>query len=45
MQLTQSTVSSPVEKLEFKGFPERKSGGRNTKVYLTEKGFELNNIM
>lgn len=38
MQLTPSTVTRLVEKLENKGFVRRESAGRNTQVFLTEKG-------
>jgi len=41
MQLTPSTVTRLVEKLEMKGFVERKSVGRNTEIYPTAKSKKL----
>lgn len=41
MQLTPSTVTRLIEKLENKGLIERKSLGRSTECYPTEKGLEL----
>lgn len=41
MQLTPSTVTRLIEKMESKGFVERKSVGRITKVYPTAKGEAL----
>ena len=41
MQLTPSTVTRLVEKMEFKGFVERKSVGRMTRVYPTNKSKAL----
>ena len=41
MQLTPSTVTRLVEKLEYKGFLRRESQGRSTQVYLTEAGQQL----
>ena len=40
MQLTPSTVTRLVEKLEVKGLVERKSFGRCTEVFPTPKGIE-----
>jgi DNA-binding MarR family transcriptional regulator len=41
MQLTPSTVTRLLEKVELKGFVERRSVGRRTEVYPTEKSREL----
>ena len=41
MQLTPSTVTRLVEKMEYKGFVERKYVGRTTEVYPTESGTAL----
>ena len=41
MQLTPSTVTRLIEKLENKGLVERKSVGRATEVYPTEKSLAL----
>jgi DNA-binding MarR family transcriptional regulator len=41
MQLTPSTVTRLIEKMENRGFVERKSSGKFTEVYPTEKCFEL----
>jgi DNA-binding MarR family transcriptional regulator len=41
MQLTPSTVTRLIEKLELKGLVERKSAGRATQVFATEKGRAL----
>ena len=41
MQLTPSTVTRLVEKMEARGLLERKSSGRATEVYPTEKSQEL----
>ena len=42
LQLTPSTVTRLVEKMEFKGYLERKSCGRSTEIYPTEKSLALN---
>ncbi len=42
MQLTPSTVTRLVEKMEFKGYVTRKSVGRATEVYPTPKSKKLN---
>ena len=42
MQLTPSTVTRLVEKLEFRGLLERKNAGRNTEIHPTTKSLELN---
>jgi DNA-binding MarR family transcriptional regulator len=41
MQLTPSTVTRLVEKMEHRGFLERKSMGKFTQVYPTEKSKKL----
>ncbi len=41
MQLTPSTVTRLIEKLELKGYVERKSVGRTTEVYPTTKSTKL----
>lgn len=41
MQITPSTVTRFIEKMEHKGFVERKIAGRNTEVYPTEKSLQL----
>ncbi len=41
MMLTQSTVTRLIEKMEHKGFLERKHSGRNTEVYPTAKSKKL----
>ena len=41
MQLTPSTVTRLVEKMEARGLLERESSGRATEVYPTEKSQEL----
>ena len=41
MQLAPSTVTRLLEKMEFRGFVERKSAGRITEVYPTIKSKEL----
>lgn len=41
MLLTPSTVTRLIEKMEHKGFLERKSNGRATAVYPTEKSIAL----
>ncbi len=41
MQLTPSTVTRLIEKLENKGLVERKPVGRTTEVYPTEKSLAL----
>lgn len=43
MLLTPSTVTRLIEKLEHKGLVERKSVGKTTEVYPTEKSLKLNN--
>ena len=42
MQLTPSTVTRLIEKMEYKGYLERKSVGRETQVYPLEKAKKLN---
>ena len=42
MQLTPSTVTRLVEKLEARGFLERNIIGRSTEIYPTSKSLELN---
>ena len=41
MQLTPSTVTRLIEKMEYKSFLERKSAGRETAVYPTESSLKL----
>ena len=41
MQLTASTVTRLIEKMEYRGFLKRKSVGRSTEVYPTQTGLEL----
>ena len=41
MQLTPSTVTRLVEKLEFRGLLKRKIAGRSTEIQLTSKGQKL----
>lgn len=43
MQLTASTVTRLIEKMEHRGFLERKPVGKFTKVFPTEKSRKLNN--
>jgi len=38
MQLTASTVTRLIEKMEYRGYLERQSNGRTTEVYSTEAG-------
>lgn len=42
MMLTPSTVTRLIEKMEFKGFLERKIHGKFTEVYPTQKCINLN---
>ena len=42
MQLTPSTVTRLIEKMEFRGFLERKHIGRITEVYPTQTSIEMN---
>ncbi len=42
MQLTPSTVTRLVEKLEFRGYLERSISGRITMIHPTAKSLELN---
>lgn len=42
LQLTPSTVTRLVEKMEFKGFVIRKINGRHTEIFPTPKSLELN---
>lgn len=41
MQLTPSTVTRLIEKMEYRGFLKRESIGRSTEVYSTETGLAL----
>jgi len=41
MQLTASTVTRLIEKMEYRGFLKRQSCGRSTEVYSTEAGLEM----
>ena len=38
LQLTPSTITRLIEKLEFKGLLERRFAGRSTRVYATTEG-------
>ena len=42
MMLKPSTVTRLIEKMEFRGFVERKTIGKNTEVYPTQKSLEIN---
>ena len=41
MQLTASTVTRLIEKMEYRGYLQRQSAGRSTEVYSTQAGLEL----
>jgi DNA-binding MarR family transcriptional regulator len=41
MQLTPSTVTRLIEKMEYKGLLERRSTGKFTQVYTTQEGEEI----
>lgn len=41
MQLTPSTVTRLIEKMEYRGYLQRESVGRSTEVYSTEAGQAL----
>lgn len=41
MQLTPSTVTRLIEKMEFRGFLKRESVGRATEVFPTQKSLDL----
>ena len=41
MQLTASTVTRLIEKMEYRGYLKRQSCGRSTEVYSTEEGLKL----
>ena len=41
MQLTPSTVTRLIEKMEYRGLLERKSAGRSTEVYSTAAGLAM----
>ena len=41
MQLTPSTVTRLIEKMEYKGLLERRTSGKFTEVYATGKGTEI----
>lgn len=41
MMLTPSTVTRLIEKMEYRGFLERKHVGRTTEVYPTQKSLDL----
>jgi len=43
LQLTPSTVTRLVDKMETKGYLERKNCGRSTEIFPTQKSLELNN--
>lgn len=45
MQLTPSTITRLIEKMEQKGLVERKSIGRITEVYPTPKSLELDSVI
>ena len=42
MQLTPSTVTRLIEKMEHRGYLERKHVGRTTEVYPTQNSLDLN---
>jgi MarR family transcriptional regulator, organic hydroperoxide resistance regulator len=41
MKLTPSTVTRLIEKMEYRGLLERRSNGKFTEVYTTQKGLEI----
>ena len=41
MQLSPSTITRLIEKMELKGYLQRKSSGRCTEVYPTQKSLDL----
>jgi len=41
MQLTPSTVTRLIEKMEYKGLLERRSKGKFTEVYTTQRGLDI----
>ena len=41
LQLAPSTVTRLIEKLEYPGYVERKSVGRSTEVYATDKAADM----
>lgn len=41
MQLTPSTITRLVEKMEYRGYVDRRSVGRSTHIELTETGEEI----
>lgn len=43
MMLTPSTVTRLIEKMEFKGYVERKINGKYTEVHPTKKSLDINN--
>ncbi len=43
LQLTPSTVTRLIDKMEIKGYLERKNCGRSTEIYPTEQSLALNN--
>ena len=43
MLLTQSTVTRLIEKMEYRGFLERKQAGRTTEVYPTKQSLDIDN--
>jgi MarR family transcriptional regulator, organic hydroperoxide resistance regulator len=42
MMLTPSTVTRLIEKMEFKGYVERKTHGKYTEVHPTKKSLDIN---
>ena len=42
LQLTPSTVTRLIDKMEIKGYLERKNCGRSTEIYPTEESLALN---
>ncbi len=42
MMLKPSTITRFIEKMEYRGFLQRKPEGRSTKVYPTQKAVEIN---
>ena len=41
MQLSPSTITRLIEKMEYRGYLERKQVGRTTEVYVTQSGQDL----
>ena len=41
LQLTPSTITRLVEKMEYRGYLERRSQGRSTHIHITDQGQQL----